>query len=61
MGAPKSSRRYLRPDRRVLGNPATRAFAELLIDCEWRTGLSGRCWSACSGRATEVVRLLKPT
>ena len=23
-----------RPDRLVLGNPKTRAFAELLIDCE---------------------------
>jgi hypothetical protein len=26
--------RASRPDRRVLGNPKTRAFAELLIDCE---------------------------
>ena len=23
-----------RPDRRVLGNPESRAFAELLIECE---------------------------
>jgi hypothetical protein len=26
--------RASRPDRRVLGNPKTRTFAELLIDCE---------------------------
>jgi hypothetical protein len=31
------------------GNPATRTFGELLIDCE-RTGRSGRCSSGCSGR-----------
>jgi hypothetical protein len=33
------------------GNPKTRTFAELLIDCE-ETGRSGRCSSACCERPT---------
>jgi hypothetical protein len=37
------------------GYPESRAFAELLIDCE-RTGRCERCSSACCVRATGTPR-----
>ena len=37
------------------GNPKTRTFAELLIDCE-EDRTSGRCSSACCGRVTGTPR-----
>ena len=42
------------------GYPESRAFAELLIDCE-EAGYSGLCWWACCGRRPRSLAFPKPT